>query len=99
MSDRFGNSRFDHEPLSLRVFLPHGPLNVPLRAGLTIGSDPKCDVYLSSIDVEPHHARVTRGLDGRWTVQGYFTNRVHLLDGTVFRDLGLMRGTTFRIGP
>src|SRR3954454_24764571 len=98
MSHGFDNSRFDHEPLSLRVFFPHGPRTFELRDGLTIGSDVDCDMFIHHIDVEPHHAQISRA-GGRWYVNGVFTNHVFLLDGSAFRDLGLMRGTTFRVGP
>src|SRR6478752_6021550 len=98
MSHAFDNSRFDHEPLSLRVFFPSGPRTFELRDEMSIGSAPDCDVFIDHIDVEPHHAEITR-TNGRWFVNGRFMNQVFLLDGSGFRELGLMRGTTFRIGP
>ena len=60
MSHGFDNSRFDHEPLCLRVFFPQGPRTFELRDGLSIGSDVDCDVFIHHIDVEPHHAQISR---------------------------------------
>src|SRR4051794_28102028 len=97
MSHGFCNSTIRHdEPLSLRVFFPSGPRTFELREGMSIGSDPSCDVFIDHIDVEPHHA-VVDSLSGWWSIHGTFANEVHVLDGTSFRELRLLRGTTFRI--
>src|SRR4051812_25952374 len=98
MSHGFDNSTIRHDqPLSLRVFFPSGPATFSVRHGLSIGSDPSCDVFIDHIDVEPHHARVVKSA-GRWMIEGCFANQIHTLDGASYRELGLTRGTTFRVG-